>query len=57
MAKKKENVDLVKKQDAQPVTYAEQMESYFDRFFRHPISLGCLAGKAITLLSLKISVT
>lgn len=39
MAKKEKNTELVKKQEARPVSTFEEMENYFDKFFRHPFSL------------------
>ncbi len=39
MAKKKEKAELVKKEETRPASYFDEMESYFDKFFRHPFSM------------------
>ena len=39
MAKKEAKAELVKKEEARPVSQFDEMESYFDRFFRHPFSM------------------
>ena len=39
MAKKKEKAELVKKEEARPVSYFDEMEDYFDKIFRHPFSM------------------
>lgn len=39
MAKKEAKGELVKKQEARPVSMLEEMDSYFDKFFSHPFSL------------------
>ncbi len=39
MAKKEAKAELVKKEETRPVSQFEEMESYFDRFLRHPFSM------------------
>lgn len=39
MAKKEAKAELVKKEETRPVSQREEMESYFDQFFRHPFSM------------------
>ncbi len=39
MAKKEAKTELVKKNEARPVSMFEEMDNYFDKFFRHPFSL------------------
>ena len=39
MAKEEKKAALVKKEETQPVSAFEEMENYFNNFFRHPLSL------------------
>lgn len=39
MAKKEKGSELVKKEATRPVSTFEEMENYFDRFFRQPFSM------------------
>ena len=39
MIKKKAKAEMVKKEETRPVSQFEEMESYFNRFFRHPFSM------------------
>ncbi|WP_319547978.1 Hsp20/alpha crystallin family protein [Desulfogranum marinum] len=39
MAKKEKNTELVRKEESHPVSPFEDMERYFDKFFKHPFSL------------------
>ncbi|WP_035245340.1 Hsp20/alpha crystallin family protein [Desulfogranum mediterraneum] len=39
MAKKEESTDLIRKEATHPAGPFEEMERYFDRFFRHPFAL------------------
>jgi len=39
MAKKNEKAELVKKEETRPASYFDEMENYFDKFFRHPFSM------------------
>jgi len=39
MVKKKAKAELVKKEELRPVSQFDDMERYFDRFFRHPFSM------------------
>ena len=39
MAKNKEKAELVKKEETRPASYFDEMEGYFDKFFRHPFSM------------------
>lgn len=39
MAKKEKKAELVRKEETHPVSPFEEMERYFDRFSKHPLSL------------------
>lgn len=39
MATKEEKAELISKEETHPVAPFEEMERYFDRFFKHPFSL------------------